>query len=107
MLEQLADGHAGVPTAPVADALIRAWTSTLPAFDSRLLPGVRDTLGYAATSAWNVVTMKLGLAPLVTVAIGASALLGATAQCPDFTTYSQVGRIGKEWTTHELIYSLL
>ncbi|KAI9001183.1 Six-hairpin glycosidase-like protein [Trametes punicea] len=33
--------------------------------------------------------MKLGFAPWVTAAVGASALLGASAQCPDYTTYSQ------------------
>ncbi|CDO74062.1 Glycoside Hydrolase Family 125 protein [Trametes cinnabarina] len=33
--------------------------------------------------------MRLGFAPWVSAAVGASALLGAAAQCPDFTTYSQ------------------
>ena len=46
-----------------------------------------STAGRVATLAWNTLTMKLGLAPWLSIAV---AVAGAAADCPDFTTYSQV-----------------
>lgn len=55
-------------------------------------PAACDLLKRAAVSAWKAVTMKLGFASLVSAAVGTSALLTAAAQCPDYTTFSQVCR---------------
>ncbi|KAI0771853.1 Six-hairpin glycosidase-like protein [Trametes elegans] len=70
----------------------RAWTR-LAFADLRDGGGARlcELLGFgrAAAFVWRTVTMKLRIVPLVTAAVGASAMLSAAAQCPDYTTFSQ------------------
>ena len=66
-----------------------SWTPLVfvdPDFDL----GLCSSVGRVATTAWSTLSMKLGFASFVSAAVTTSAIAGAVAQCPDFTTYSQV-----------------
>lgn len=69
---------------------MQVWTSVVLPADTVVGPALFDLIGKAVESAWKAINMKLGFASLVTAAVSASTILGTAAQCPDFTTYSQV-----------------
>lgn len=71
----------------IKDRGLAHWYPLSDAFEA-----LQEQLGYASELAavtWRATKMRLGLLPPMSVAVGLGAAMTA-AQCPDYTTYSQV-----------------
>lgn len=93
--------RASSPTLP--DALLKACNAvTTPSWTPHFLAlvdtdpgsaldfGLCTVVGRVATVTWKTVTMKLGFSSFVTAAVAAAAAVGVVADCPDYTSFSQV-----------------